>query len=167
MGNCSDRLDLFKREGPPGLEFLCAVHSHLAEPIDMGSVGDGRRMIVPVEPDGWIEGSGMCGHMLSSSTLILLVRSDGIVKVDGQILVEMDDGPVIRFQIWGIRRISAEAAQALGEGQPYDPALLYSRAAILFEAADDGPYAWLNRDLYISKSTRTVRGVESTIWRIL
>lgn len=124
-------------------------------------------MIVPVEPGGWVEGSGMHGRILSGSTTSLFIRPDGVVKIDGQILIEMNDGPHICFRIWGIRRLSAEAVQALDEGQPYDPAFLYSRSAILFEAADDGPYAWLTRDLYIARAMRTAHGTDATIWRIL
>jgi hypothetical protein len=124
-------------------------------------------MIAVIEPGGRIEGPQVRGRTLPGSLTVMLVRSDGTIEGEGQILIEMDDGERIRLIANALRWIPQEVARELAEGGPYDPAWLYSRTTIRFGAPPAGPYAWLNHSLFIGKSTRMVGGLDATVWRIL
>jgi hypothetical protein len=168
MGNRGDRcLDNTNGHSPPLLEFLFEAHAAVSQPLEIGPLSTGRRLIASLEPGGWFEGPRMRGSILPGSTVSELVHSDGIVEVEGRTLLEMEDGNRIFLVTNGIISMPAEAAQALAEGRPYDPASIYSRSFARFEAADDGPYAWLKHGLYITQWRRTTDGIVSTIWRIL
>lgn len=109
----------------------------------------------------------MHGMFLEGSMLAYLIRPDGIVQVSGRHLLRMDDGPIIYLRSRGIRRMPAEAVAALSEGRPYDPTVLYGRAFGFFEAAQDGPYAWLNEGIFLARSFRTVNDFRMSYFEIL
>lgn len=152
---------------PPELEFLCATHVTLADVSDVHALTIGSRVIMQVEPGGRIQGPRLTGRFLPGSVVIQLARSDHVVEVEGRFLIETDDGHHIFTRSMGVLSASAEIARELAEGQRYDPASLYLRASVAFEAAQDSPYAWLNRGLYIAKSEWAGADAFSTIWRIL
>ena len=168
MGSRGDRRqDISEFNAPPGLQFLCEAEATLSEPLEMGATPRGNRCVVAIEPGGWVEGPQMKGRYLSGSTITYLIRADGIVEFRGCSLLGMDDGPIISLNTKGIRRLPPEAMEALAQGQPYDPATVHARAFASFEAAEDGPYAWMNRSLFISRSFRTVDIFRVGFWEIL
>jgi len=167
MGNCGDyRLDHLNGDEPPRLEFLCAVHVVMSEPVDIGCVTAGRRLVTVAE-HGRLEGPRLRGRILPGLNTTMLLRPDSIVETEGHLLIEMDDGERVRGLVSGLRWMSAEGEHELAEGRPYDPSWLHSRSMMRFEAAMDGPYAWLTRDFYLVKATRMVDGVDATVWRIM
>lgn len=168
MGKRDDRgLRNVRCSTPPELELLFEGSVELADPIDIGSLATGRRLIMPLEPGGRIEGPRMHGQLLPGSLLIELIRTDGCVDTEGLLLLEMDDGPVIFARTQGLLSLSADVVQQLAEGYPYDPQSAQIRTFVHFEAASDGPYAWLNRSLYVSKPVRSVHGATWSVWRVL
>lgn len=169
MGNRNEsRRENIKPNAPPGLDFLFASHVVVKDPLEVGQFITGRRLIISTEPGARIAGPRMNGQILPGSTLVGLVRSDGVVETEGHVFFDMDDGHRILARINGLLSMSAEAAREVAEGRPYDPTWLYSRSLVRFEAADDGPYAWLNRNLHIAKASRTADGgIDSTVWQVL
>lgn len=152
---------------PPGLEFLCASQVRLAEVSDVRSLDVGRRVIMQIEPGARIKGPRLRGSFLPGSIIVQMARSDHIIETEGRILIETDDGHHIFGRSIGILSFSPDITRRLAEGQPYDPASLYVRAAVAFDAAEGGPYAWLNRGIYILKSEWAGAEAFSTLWRVM
>ena len=168
MGNRGNlRADDAQYRQPPDLKLLCEARGILSEPLKIGQTSIGHRLEIAVEPGGRIEGPRIHGEFLAGSMLSYLVRPDGIAEVSGRQVLRMDDGPVVFAQSWGIRRMSEQAVTALSEGQPYDPAALYGRAFCRFEAAQDGPYAWLSQNVFLIRTYRTVDELRASYWEVL
>lgn len=168
MGSCGDhRPENAQYRQPPDLQLLFEGTATLSDPFEIGETPAGRRLVVAILPGSRIEGPRMQGTFLEGSMITYLTRPDGIVQVNGRHLLGMDDGPIIYLRSRGIRRISAEAMAALSDGQLYDPTVLYGRAFGLFEAAQDGPYAWLNEGIFLGRSFRTVNDFRMSYWEIL
>ena len=168
MGNLNDsRQDNIKRSAPPRLELLFESDVVLGEPVEIGQLATGRRMVLLVEPGGRIDGPQMHGQLMPGSVVTELVRPDGVLEVSAVCIIEMNDGHRILARTEGIVAISTKIVQELSEGRPYDPELVYSHGLIRFEAAEDGPYAWLNRGVYISSGTLTVGGAKWFAWQII
>ncbi|MDB5682546.1 MAG: hypothetical protein JWM75_244 [Sphingomonas bacterium] len=151
---------------PPGLELLFVARGTLGAPIALGRVPGGERIIVPVPAGGRFEGPLMSGRMLDGAADVQLVRDDGVVELEAHGVLETDDGVRILYRNSGIRWFPDEVAAAMREGRPFDPALVYSRAAPRFEAPADSAYAWLNRSLFLSIPARDGAGIKLTVWRV-
>jgi hypothetical protein len=161
--HCSESVE---RASPPCLELLFETHVPLTEPIDLGAHVTGQRLLLPIH-GGRIEGARIRGRYLPGSSISELVHPNGIMEIEGNLAIELDDGARILLRSSGLLSISPESALELAQGRYFDPKILYMRAFARLEAAEDGPYAWLNRVLCVVKSRRTVESVESTVWQLL
>lgn len=152
---------------PPALEFICASQLSLVDGSDVQSLAPGRRVVLQIEPGGRIEGPRLKGWFLPGGLFTQLARADRVVEVDGRYLIETDDGHRIASRSRALISLAPNVEAELARGESYDPATLYARAAILFEAAEGSPYSWLNRGLFIVRSEWTGTRKFSTVWRVL
>jgi hypothetical protein len=151
----------------PSLELLFVAHVIVLEPIDFGQLATGHRLVSTIEPGGRVDGPRIYGKILPGSTSVQLVRHDKVVEHEANLLLGLDDGQNIFCHSSHILVMSAEAKQGLIEGDSYDPGLIYSRGSVRFEAAEDGPYDWLNHNVFVGKSIRTARGSTWSVWQVL
>jgi len=152
---------------PPALEFLFETFAIWDEPMDLGMTAAGHRLATPLR-EGRFEGPDIRGRLVPiASMLVELVQPDGITEVTAQIILETDDGHRILSNSFAVMWVSPDQVEALSEGQPYDPTAIYLRGCGRFSAAVDGPYAWLNRSLFIYASSREVEGSYTSMWRVL
>ncbi len=167
MGNRNDsRQDSRKQMVPPSLEFLFEGDVVLGEPLVIGQIAIGRRLVYLPEPGARIDGPHLHGQLLTGSVVTELVRPDGVIEVTSLIILAMSDGDCILARTEMIVAISSKTARDLAEGRPYDPDSVYSHGVIHFEAAEDGPYSWLNRGVYICRGRLTVGSVKWMAWQV-
>lgn len=152
---------------PPLLELLFKAHVLFGDPLNIGARVQGHRLVMPFKAGSRVEGPRIYGEYLPESVGSRIIRSDGTIDFETHFVIRTDDESLVYGQSKGIERIAPNAVQRLSEGFPYDPDEFYVRSFVSFEAADDGPYAWLNRSLCVACSKRTLTGAEATIWELL
>lgn len=154
-------------KAPPGLEFLCASQFSVVDISDVHSLAPGRRVTLQIEPGSRIEGPQVKGHFLPGGTFVQTARADNVVEVEGRLLIETHDGHHIVARSMGLLSMPPDVAAQLERGERYDPASLYARGAIVFEAAEGSPYAWLNRGLYVVRTVWAGARAFSALWRVM
>jgi hypothetical protein len=123
---------------PLTTEFLLEAHVTIGARIGIGAGKHGRRQIVPIT-GGHFEGPLMRGEVLPGSDW-QLVCADGVTELDARYNIRVSDGTLIEVHNRGIVFVPAGAR---------DLSQVYVRTAPEFEAPSDGPYAWLNRSLFV------------------
>ncbi len=167
MGNRNDsRQDSRKQMVPPSLEFLFEGDVVMGEPLVIGQLAIGRRLVFLPEPGARIDGPRLHGQLLKGSVVTELVRPDGVIEAKALIIFGMSEGDCLLARTNTILAISSKTAQELAEGRPYDPDSVYSHGHIHFEASEDGPYSWLNRGVYLSSSRLTAGSSKWTAWQV-
>lgn len=155
-----------KRLTPPQLELLFEASNSVGEPLDLGPVASGHRMIGFVD-ESRFEGPRISGRFLPGSSFSQLVHPNGVIDLEGHLALETDDGHHVFLRTFGLVSLSPEAAKELAEGRPYDPDMLYIRACARCETDDNGPYSWLNRTLCVIWATRSADAIDVAAWQLL
>lgn len=153
-------------ETPPGLAPLCALRFSVADITDVEALAPGRRVTLQIIPGSEIDGARIRGHLLPGGTFTQTGRADNVVEVEGRFVIETDDNHHIAARSIGLISLPPRFAAQLARGKPYDPTELYARGAILFEAAEGSPYAWMNRGLYLVRTEWRGPHAYSTVWRV-
>lgn len=156
-----------KRLVPPRFELLYQI-DYTLDPveIEIGAVANGHRRFLTF--DGLrLEGSRMHGRHLPGSSITQIICPSGIMETEGLLALEMDDGHRLSGKVSGISSIAPEHLLALAAGAPFIPETFYIRGHIRFEAAEDGPYAWLNHCLCILKTVRLRQTPQTSVWQLL
>jgi hypothetical protein len=161
------RQDDYRWGEPPTLQFLCDMHATVFPPFIIGTLATGHRLVFLLEPGGRVEGPELHGRIMPGSTVTQLIRTDSVVEFEGQTFLEMDDGHSMLLRTSGMLSVLAEGTQELAEGKPYDPSSTWARSSGRFEAAADGPYAWLNQALCVVITRRDVDSVDRSVWGLL
>jgi hypothetical protein len=137
----------------------------------------GPRMHIPVA-DGYIrgavliergtfEGPGIKGDLVpGSGGDFPLVWRDGGGRFESQYLLRTDDGAVILKRSSGVRSADPDVVRRLMAGEQVDPHSYYMRMTPRFEAPA-GPYAWMNRTLFIGVGRRNPTGSLFRFWKIV
>ncbi len=149
----------------PGLRLLFEARGALSRPLEMGNSPFGMRRVVPIEPGGRFEGDRVSGEMVAGHDW-QVTRADGVTEVDARYLLRTDDGVLIECRNRGLRHGPPEVMRRLASGEPVDPDAYYFRAAPTFNAPD-GPYAWLNRSLFLCTGARYPDSVAVRFYEVL
>jgi hypothetical protein len=162
----SDRRPIPKRSKPPQFELL--FETTMPPPVltDIG-VSSGKLRQVAKLSEVRIDGPRLHGQLLPSSVLTQVLHPSGVIESESHVSYVLDDGHRIYAEVRGIASVAPEVALELADGRPFGPDILYIRGWCRFEAADDGPYSWLNRALCISKTTRTLDMMHTCVWQLL
>lgn len=156
-----------KRLVAPRFELLYQLdYTFAPAQIEIGPVASGHRSFILFD-GARLEGPRMHGRHLPGTTATQIIHPNGIMETEGFLALEMDDGHRISGWATGIASIAPEHVMALAEGAPFDPETFYVRGHVQFEAAEDGPYAWINCCVCVFKTTRLVRGPEISVWQLL
>jgi hypothetical protein len=149
----------------PGLRLLFEARRGLSRPLEIGDSPFGMRRVIPIEPGGRFEGTRISGQMVAGHDW-QVTRADGVTEVDARYLLKTDDGVLIECRNRGLRHGPPEVMRGLASGEPVDPDAYYFRAAPTFNAPD-GPYAWLNRSLFLCTGARYPDSVAVRFYEVL
>ena len=148
----------------PSLELAFEARVLVAPPVMLGEADGKQRRIVPIL-GGRVEGARLKGEVLAGGADWQAIRSNGVTEVLARYVIRADDGAMISVVNAGIRRASEPVIRRLLAGEAVDPALVYFRAAPIFEVGP-GPHAWLTEQLFISAGVRRPDSVEIRFYNV-
>jgi len=147
------------RELPePRLTNVFRLEATLGEALEVGSVAQGRRRIVPLT-GGTFAGPELNGRLVpgaSADWQILL--PDGTALGDLRVSLQTDRGDVLYVRSQGVRHGSPEVLARLGRGEEVDASDYVFRTATQIETAAPD-LDWLNKGVFISVGGRQPGGV--------
>jgi hypothetical protein len=149
----------------PALALVFQARVLVDPPLLLGEVGGTQRRIVPIR-GGRIEGERLQGEVLPGGADWQAIRPNGVTEVLARYVIRADDGAMISVVNSGIRRASEPVIRRLLAGDAVDPALVYFRAAPVFEVGP-GPHAWLTEQLFVSAGVRRPDSVEIRFYSVL
>jgi hypothetical protein len=142
----------------PHLTKIFRLEAILDEALDVGTVAQGRRRIVPLT-GGTFAGRNLNGTLLpGASADWQIVLPDGTALVDIRYTLRTDRGDVLYVRSHGVRHGSAEVLARLGRGEEVDPTEYVFRTSTQIEAATPD-LDWLNKGVFISVGARQPGGV--------
>src|SRR5262249_49772716 len=132
---------------------------------DLGETPRGRRRIVPIL-GGRVFGPRLAASVLAGGADWQIVRPDGIVELEARYSMKTADAVEIAVINRGLRRAEPAVMERLARGEEVDPALVYCRTMPRFEAPP-GPYAWLNRSLFVATVARMPQQVHVRVFKVI
>ncbi len=146
----------------PELELLARLVVRVAEPMEIGDVGGGRRRLIPIL-GGEVLGPRLKGVVEPGGADFQLVRPDSVAELDARYVLRLDDGTPVYVTNRALRRASPEVTERLMRGEPVDPSQVYFRCLPSFEVAD-GPWRWLAQYLFVGTGVRRPDAVEMAFY---
>ena len=147
------------------LEFALEIRMELGERMHV-NLADGYVRGAVLVRGGTIEGPGIRGTLVAGSGGDFpLVRGDGGGRFDSQYLLRTDDGAVILKRSAGVRHAEPDVIRRLMAGEEVDPHAYYMRMTPRFEAPA-GPYAWMNRTIFVGVGRRNPTGSLFRFWKV-
>jgi hypothetical protein len=134
------------------LRHVCNIAADVGPIRDLGPTPHGRRRIVPIL-GGTVKGPRLNGEIVPGGADWQYVRGDGVVELVARYSIRTHDGVEIAVTNSGLRRAAPEVMARLSRGESVDPALVYCRTVLVFEAAA-GPYEWLNASVFVCSAAR-------------
>jgi hypothetical protein len=123
-------------------EFLFSMTAVMGEPVLIGATPYGQ-VAFHHAVSGRVEGPRIRGDILPVGGDRALLRADGAVEINVQVLIKTDDGQTIYMNYRGL--IVGPLPDVSGQ-EELDPKARYWRIAPMFETAAEN-YRWLNQIL--------------------
>ena len=136
----------------PELSFVGELSIKVAPPVDIGTIPQGLRRIVPLL-SGEMTGPRLNGKLLPGGTDYQVWRSDGVTEIHARYVIETASGARIYVENSGLRRAPPDVMQRLFRGEPIDQASVYFRTVPRFETSDP-ELAWLMRSIFLCAAER-------------
>lgn len=136
----------------PKMEFLARFEVNLGSPIEVGSVGLGKRRVIPIT-GGRFRGEEFNGTILDGGADWQLVQPDGVARIDTRYGLRTDSGAPVYISTKGVRHGNPDVVAALAGGVEVDPAHYYFRITLDFETGDP-EFQWLNSIVAIGSGIR-------------
>lgn len=149
----------------PALEFAFELNAQLGPAIDLGPTPFGFRRVIDIL-SGTFEGPQLRGTLLPGGADWQIIRSDKVTELHAHYILNTHDGVLIQVNVRGLRHAPGDALERIARGETVDPADYYFRVAPVFQAPD-GPYAWLNRSIFVGFGERMAAGVRIRAFRLL
>jgi hypothetical protein len=149
---------------PPELRHVCDIEAEVGPIRDLGLTPHGRRRIVPIL-GGTVKGPRLAADILPGGADWQYVRGDGIVELVARYSIRTHDGVEIAVTNRGLRRASPEVMARLSRGEAVDPALVYCRTVLAFEAPA-GTYGWLNASVFVCSAARLPEKVQIAVFEV-
>jgi len=142
----------------PHLTKVYRLEASLGQPLDLGTIAQGRRRIVPLT-GGVFTGPEISGKLLpGASADWQIVLTDGTALGDIRYTLQTDSGDLLYVQSRGIRHGSPEVLARLGRGDDVDASEYTFRTSTQIETA--APHLdWLNKGVFVSVAGRHAAGV--------
>jgi hypothetical protein len=142
----------------PRLTLVYRLEATLGEPLDLGTVAQGHRRIVPLT-GGAFAGPEINGKLLpGASADWQVVQPDGTALGDIRYTLQTDRGDLLYVQSRGVRHGGAEVLARLARGEGVDASEYTFRTSTQIEAAAPD-LDWLNKGVFISVGARQPGGV--------
>src|SRR6516225_7567403 len=94
----------------------------VGEPLEIGQTVAGLRRFIPIL-GGEVRGSRLNGRVLLGGADCQMIRSDGVLELRAQYVIETPERARILIDNSGIRRGPREAMERLLRGEEVDPSL--------------------------------------------
>ena len=146
------------------LEPLAHAEITLAEPLELGTTGLGRRRIIPIT-GGRFTGARLAGTVLPGGADWQIVLADGTALLEARYTLRTDEGALVLVQNRGVRHGPPEVLARLARGEDPDPSLYYMRTTPVFETAAP-QLAWLNRIVCVGTGRRRRASVELDFYEV-
>ena len=142
----------------PCLTKVYRLEATLGQPMDVGTIAQGRRRIVPLT-GGTFTGPELNGKLLpGASADWQILMTDGTALGDIRYTLQTDRGDLLYVQSRAVRHGSAEVLARLGRGENVDASEYTFRTATQIETAA-ADLDWLNRGVFVSVAGREPEGV--------
>lgn len=148
----------------PELSHVFTAHVDVGEPLELGTITNGRRRIVPIL-GGSVNGSRLTASILPGGADWQVIRADGTAEVVARYTLRASDGSLISVVNKGLRRGPPEVLARLAAGENVDPALYYFRTSPVFEVAP-GPHGWLADNIFVATGERRAKQVVITVFML-
>jgi hypothetical protein len=148
----------------PQLEFLYHLHADLGQPVQIGDVARGQRMIVPVTA-GTVEGSQINGKVLPGAADWLLIRTDGVGELDVRATIETNDGALLYLTYRGYVTNVPEIMPLWLQGQEVPRDSYYFAVTPYFETSSP-QHAWLQRTVVVGTGSLVPGGVDYDVFAV-
>jgi hypothetical protein len=149
----------------PELSHVCDIEAHVGPLRDLGLTPHGRRRIVPIL-GGTVKGLRLKGEIVPGGADWQYVRGDGIVELVARYSIRTHDGVEIAVTNSGLRRATPDVMARLTRGEAVDPALVYCRTVLVFEAPA-GSYEWLNASVFVCTAVRLPDKVQVVVFEVM
>ncbi len=142
----------------PRLMKILRLEASLGEALDVGSVPQGRRRIVPLT-GGTFTGPELNGRLLpGASADWQIVLPDGTALGNIRYTLQTDDGHLLYVRSRGVRHGRPEVLARLGRGEEVDASEYVFRTTTQIETQVSN-LDWLNKGVFISVGGRQDGGV--------
>ena len=142
----------------PCLTKVYRLEATLGQPLDVGTIAQGRRRIVPLT-SGTFTGPELNGKLLpGASADWQILMTDGTALGDIRYTLQTDRGDLLYVQSRAVRHGSADVLARLGRGENVDASEYTFRAATQIETAAVD-LDWLNKGVFVSVAGRQPEGV--------
>jgi hypothetical protein len=147
-------------------EYAFTAHVSVGSAIIVGQGPQGIRRYIPIV-GGTVDGPLLSGKVLPAGGDSQVVRSDGVLVVDAQYVIQTGDGVNIAVFNRGLRLGSKEVIAKLTRGEKVSPNEYYFRTAAQFEAPLGSRYEWLNQAIFVATAERNPNETVIHFYRIL
>ena len=150
---------------PPALEFVATIDVEVSETINIGATAQGMRRVAPIR-GGTVSGPGISGRVLDAGADFQRYPSADLALLEANYVLELEDGHRILVENRAVRVADPEDLAKMMNGQQVDPSRVYFRCVPELSADDSGPYAWMNRTLFVGTGERRPEGVRIDVFRV-
>ena len=149
----------------PTLTKILRLQANLGEALDLGTVAQGRRRIIPLI-GGTFAGPKLNGRLIpGASADWQIVLPDGTTLGDIRLTLQTDQGDMLYVRSKGVRHGNAEVLDRLSRGEDVDASEYVFRTSTRIEAAAPD-FEWLNKGVFIGVGGREVGAVIYDIYLV-
>ena len=142
----------------PCLTKVYRLEATLGQPMDVGTIAQGRRRIVPLT-GGTFTGPELHGKLLpGASADWQIIMADGTALGDIRYTLQTGRGDLLYVQSRGVRHGNPEVLARLGRGEDVDASEYTFRTSTQIETAAVD-LDWLNKGVFVSVGGRQPEGV--------
>jgi hypothetical protein len=131
----------------------------------LGEAPAGKRRLDRLDK-GHFKGPKIQAEIVTGGMDILLGGTDGAVRPDVRLILELDDGAILLIQYRGVRHAPDEVMQRIAKGERVPPNEYYLRTSLVFETASK-KYNWMNRIVGIGVGRREPAAVFYDVFEVL
>ena len=89
-----------------------------------------------------------------------------LALLEANYVLELEDGHRILVENRAVRVADSDDLAKMMAGQQVNPSRVYFRCVPALSADDSGPYAWMNRTLFVGTGERRPEGVRIDVFRV-
>ncbi len=150
---------------PPALEFVATIDVEVSETINIGATAQGVRRVAPIR-GGTVSGPVISGRVLDAGADFQRYPTADLALLEANYVLELQDGHRILVENRAVRVADSDDLAKMMAGQQVDPSRVYFRSVPALSADNSGPYAWMNRTLFVGTGERRPEGVRIDVFRV-